>query len=351
MIEIRTYDGDADDLANFTQRVWRSDYEGNMLVPYWNAKYFEWQILSDPLENRDYWVAAYDKTKLVGCLLAEPCRLRIGNDRIPATTGSWFTVDPEYRPQMVGLQLLSEQRRRHRERGAMGMLGYVYYGAETSMGPDFWLKMPDTVILGNVGFWIRIIDYDAMSKAVLTKRDAFVARALKMVQRPPSNESRVNGIRPYNTKDLEHCLAITNKINDNIDMAYWWSQSRLSHQLSYKDIPKTFVSEDAGGINGIINYYRLDLIGKLPFKTGIIDLLATTDLAPQVSRDLISAALGELKNADVTVAMLLRLPCYSKKLMLRCGFVPMPSDSYVVCTCMDSTFDLKKIKRFQIPWR
>jgi GNAT superfamily N-acetyltransferase len=121
MIEIRTYDGDAATLSRFSQEVWRASYEGRVTFPLWSAQYFDWQLLTES-RSRDYLVAAYEGSKLIGTLLAEAFRFRLHGREVNGTTGSWLSVHPDYRRMGIGSKLFEEQRRRHLERDAPFML-------------------------------------------------------------------------------------------------------------------------------------------------------------------------------------------------------------------------------------
>src|SRR5438128_177539 len=128
MTEIRTFDGNAAELAVFCERVWRGRLQGREQFPLWDEAFFEWQLLPDGGGDRDYLVAAYDCGRLVGVLLAEPFPLRLRDRVVQITTGSWLSVEREYRGRGVGLDLVDELMRRQRDRGAAFCLGFSIGG-------------------------------------------------------------------------------------------------------------------------------------------------------------------------------------------------------------------------------
>jgi GNAT superfamily N-acetyltransferase len=358
MIEIRTYDGDAAEIAAFTKRVWRATYEGRMPLPLWDHAYFDWQLLAGCDDRRvrpggrDYLVAAYDGAKLVGSLFGEAFRFRLHQRQVDATMGSWLTVDPEYRRQGIGSRLFDEQRRRHRERGGVFHLGFGYTGYADSLGPRFWKSFPEsTVVLGKVGFWARVLDHRAEARWNLSRLERVGTRALALVQsRHPKPES-LEGIRPYRPSDLADCLALARGLLDEVDLGYVWSEGRLAHQLWYQDVPRTLVLEHAGRVGGFVNYYHLDYLGRGHLSVAMIDLLAFGDVPSGLRMRLLRAALAQMVEQGAQMALLLRLPCYPKRPVLQAGFIPMPRDFLFVCVRMDPEFSLDGAKRLHVHWR
>lgn len=137
MIEIRTYEGDAHTLSRFIHETWTQTYQGKMAVSLWGPGYFDWQLLADGWRQRNYLVAAYDGSRLVGCLMAEPFRFKSKIGELNGTMSSWLTVHHDYRRLGIGLQLFEEQRRRHLERGDGFLMGYLYQGSTHSKGGSF----------------------------------------------------------------------------------------------------------------------------------------------------------------------------------------------------------------------
>ena len=66
-MEIRSYEGDAEDLAELMQRVWKGTYLRKMWFPLWDAEFLRWQLGND---DRRLCLAAYDEKELVGCFFS-----------------------------------------------------------------------------------------------------------------------------------------------------------------------------------------------------------------------------------------------------------------------------------------
>jgi GNAT superfamily N-acetyltransferase len=352
MIETRTYEGDAATIAQFAARIWQGTYAGKMMLPLWDARYFDWQLLSERPGGRDFLVAAYDGTKLIGSLLGEKFRFRLHDQEFDATMGSWLTVDPEYRRQGIGIKLFEEQRRRHLEHDAKFHLGYGYTGARMSMGPKFWKSFPDnTVLLGHVGFWARMFDPPLVSKWDLTLRDRIGSRILGAFQSRHPKPRRQGVYRRYRPEDLDACLTLAHGLLERVDLGYVWSRERLAHQLAGSDMPRTLVAEKDGRVTGFVNWYLLDFLGRYALPGAMVDLMAFGTMSLSESKDLLRAALDQIANEGAKFALALRLPCYPFMPLAQTGWITMPRDFSLICVKMDTSFPLDGARRLHVHWR
>jgi predicted N-acetyltransferase YhbS len=351
VIEIRTYEGDAPTLSVFTQGVWRRTYAGRMTIPLWDERYFEWQLLAERPGGRDYLVVAYEGARLVGSLLGEAFRFRLRGREFDATMGSWLTVDPDYRGQGLGKRLVAEQRRRHQERGAVFHLGYGYEGAAISMGPAFWKRMgDDTLVLGWVGWWARVLDHAAVSEWDLAWWHRIGSRLLGLVQGPPPSEASPD-VRPYRPDDVSACLRLTHQLLNQVDLGYVWTQERLGHQLHFRDVPRTLVAEQDGQVAGFVNFYPLQFLGRHPLAVGLIDLMVMGPLRPAGRIQLLRAALARMRQEGMKLALALRLPGAPGRALLACGFLPLPRELSFLCYRIDRGVPLEEARRLHVHFR
>ncbi|MBI2825385.1 MAG: GNAT family N-acetyltransferase [Planctomycetia bacterium] len=352
MIETRTYEGGPDELAAFASRVWHGTYAGKMMLPLWDARYFDWQLLSDRPGGRDFLVTAYDGTKLVGSLLGEKFRFRLHDREFDATMGSWLTVDPEYRRQGVGKLLFEEQQRRHQAHDAKFNLGYGYTGSRLSMGPKFWATFPaNTVVLGHVGFWARMLDPATVSQWDLSRRDRIGSRILGLFQNHHPQPRDPAAYRPYRPDDLPGCLELSHRLLDRVDLGYVWSGERLAHQLSWGDMPRTLVAERGGRVAGFVNWYRLNFLGRFPIPAAMVDLMAFGSLSLYESKELLRAALDRMKAEGVKLALALRIASYPFWPLAQTGWIAIPREFSLICVRMDPTFSLDGARRMHLHWR
>lgn len=348
-MEVRTFEGDAGEIARFTQHVWQSAYRSKIPTPVWDEDFFDWQLLSEDSRRSGYLVAAYDGGQLVGSLFAEEFLFRLHDVEFSAALSSWLAVHPGYQRRGVGRRLAEEQRRRLRERGAKFLLGFGIREKESS-GPKFWMSFcEETVILGRLGMWARLLDHRAVAEWDVRCLEGLSARLLGALQRPAPARRPAEGVREYRPEDLPDCLALVNASLGRVDMGCVWGSARLARQLQYKGIPRTLVAESAEGrAEGFINYYPLGLLGRTHLRAGIIDILATHRLSWRRQRDLLSAALSKMYDEGLKLALALRLPTSPGLLLLGSGFVPLPSGYDVICHRADTSLNLAKAKRLSV---
>lgn len=349
MIEVRTCESEAPEVAAFTTRVWRETFHGRRLAINWDTAYFDWQLFNGVCE-RDYMLAAYDGARLVGTLFAEPFRLRVRGVERDATMSSWLTVEPEYRRHNVASQLVAEMRRRHRERNAAFQIGFGVLG---TMGPQFWQTMPDAFVLRKLGFWCLMFDVDALRESLyLPSPGRSAMRLLRVVERPAPRAPEGVGVREYVRTDLARCLELANALGEGMDMAYCWEAERLGLQLQHKGQPRTLVYEEEGRVEGFINYYVVECVGRSTVRTAIIDIFACgPELNARGRKRLLAAGVARMAEEGCTMALLLRIPCYPAATLLKSGFIPLPREFSVICGWPEPGLKLEGVKRLYLHLR
>ena len=352
MIEIRTFEGDAAELSDFTTRVWRKSYQGKMPVPLWSAQLFRRELLPTDVDPRDYLVAAYDGARLVGSHPARAVRISLHGEERGATWGSFLTVDPDYRRQGIAQKMHVEFQKRHQQRGAAVNFGYLYIRSIRSMGPKFWLKQPEgTTVVRKLGVWLRALDHRAAARFELYWFEAWGSRMLSLAQRRPRPPRDVSGIRPYQSEDLPDCLELVRGRAASVDLAYLWSPEELARLLDCEGLSRTVVLQRGGRAAGLVNYYRLEVLGRCPMEVGVVDLLAFGKLRPRERRRLLRAALSQMAEEGLKAAMCLRGSWYAARQLVRAGFFPFPAEYYYVGNKMQPDVPLENVRRLHVLWR
>ncbi len=352
MIEIRTFEGDAVELSEFTTRMWRKWYEGRMPVPLWSPSFFRRELLPTEDDPRDYLLAAYDGTRLVGSRPARSVRIWLHGSEEDATWGSFLTVDPEYRRQGIAQKMHAEFQRRHRARGAKVNFLFLYVRSIESMGPKFWLKQPEgTVVVRKSGIWGRALDHAAVARSERYRIESWSSRALSLVQRRPKGPHDQTGIRPYKGEDLANCLELVRDRAASADLAYLWSEEELSRLLDWEDLSRTVVLERDGRVGGLVNYYRLDVLGRSRMAVGVIDLLAFGSLAAAARWRLLQAALAQMAEEGLHAAIYLRGSWYAWRHLLGAGFLPFLPEYYYMGNKMEPDVSLENLRRVHVLWR
>lgn len=352
MIEIRTFDGEPGELAKFTVGVWRQTYEGRMLLILWSEDYFRREFFPEDDRCRDYLIAAYDGTRLVGSHPSKPLVVRLHGQEIPATWGSFISVDPEYRRGGVALRLQQEWARRHREHGALVNFGYQYVRSPLAMGPKFWLRQPRRIpIIRKLGMWVRPFDHACVARFELHRLESWGTRLLWLVQKGPRPPRHQDGIRPYRPEDLDACQKLIAQAGESAELAYLWEPSILARQLGFPNLSDTVVLEREGVVAGLVNYTLLEVLGKCQMTVALIDLLAFGSLGASQRRRLLAAALSRMQADGAKAAMMLRGSSYGWRTLLAAGFLPTPVENYYIGAPFQDNLRLEGVRHLQVLFR
>jgi GNAT superfamily N-acetyltransferase len=351
MVEIRTFEGDAAELSEFTVRTWRRTYEGKMPVPLWSPEYLERELDLNG-RARPYLVAAYDGAKLVASHPGRPIRIRLHGQDFNASLGSFLTVDPDYRRQGIAKMMHEEFERRHRERGDVVNFGYLYYRSVRSMGKKFWLKQPEGVQpVKTVGQWVRSFDMKVGLEWEMYRLDRWGGRAFSFLQPRPSAPKDMTEIRNYRPDDLDDCVALVQQVSQDAQLAYVWDAANLGRQLHYRDHARTVVLEKGGRAAGLVNYCRLDLLGRTKLSSAVIDLLAFGSLSRKDRLRLLQAAIIQMRDEGLQGASYLRGSWYGAHTLFAAGFWALRPEYYYIGTKMQDDVPLRKLRRLHVLWR
>jgi GNAT superfamily N-acetyltransferase len=333
MIEIRTYDGDGRDLAELIDRAWRQTYTGQCWCPMWSEEYIRWHLAAGCANDRDFVVAAYVGGRLIGCSYSERATFRADGREIPATLGSWLTVDPEARSRRLAVEIFEELRRRHREYGAAFSLGYVNGNPKTTAN-RFWTAYaklcPENLrFVRRIGYWVRVLNAASFRRKCLYRHERIAARAQGWLAFGGAPRGPAEGVRDYTPADLDGCARLVERWGENADLAMVWPRERLAAHLQWDDVPRTLVLERGGAVVGMVNFHRLGLLGKDVVSTGLVDLLVCEDDSAGDRRRLVRSAVARMASDGLDTAYTLRTNMFPARVMLACGFWPLPQSEFL----------------------
>ncbi|MCP3065532.1 GNAT family N-acetyltransferase [Myxococcus sp. K38C18041901] len=329
MVEVRTYEGDAQDASAFVNRVWGEYYAAQGPLTEFQPRLLDWVLFGNPLATPEYRLGAYKGGKLAGVLFTEPIRLRLGDQDVDGTYGSWFSVDPAFRGEGVGQKLAQEMSERQRERGSALVLACL---ADGSAGERFWKKMGGTRTFDSLGLWLHVFDMGAVARwATSAPQRALFSLASRWPRRPPVDVD-TQGIRPYHPSDLPACMGLVDRSMESVSLGYGYTTERLAHQLQYRDVPRTLVLERHGSVRGLVNYYLLPMNARGALTIALVDLMAFHESVPRAERKrLLRVAMRDMVAKGAQCSAMLRSPCVSAGLMLGSGWVPWSGGMRVAC--------------------
>lgn len=351
MIEIRTYDGDMQQLSEFCNRVWTRRYQGQMPFAMWTPEFLEWE-LDDCPATREMIIAAYDGEKLVGVLPAKPMRFHVQGQTIDGSWGSYFSVDSDYENQPVSLKLHLEQRRRHKAHGLKINLGYAFTGYAVGRGQKFWLQQQKLVKpVRHLGTWVRELDPMAVARFSIKRLDMLASHLSRLVLGDPRPPRRPEAIRPFVPSDAAPCAALLDAASRRAELGYAWDETLALRQLGFQKATRTLVAEHEGRVAGLINYCPLPLMGRAPIVAGLIDFLETHNLPHRTALDLVRAALADMRGRGMHMAMALRTSSMPFWPLARTAFTMIPAEYCYVAQPIDFELPDWRMRRLHVHWR
>jgi hypothetical protein len=353
MFEVRSFQGDAEELHRFVVGNWRRTYAGEMPFGLWSADYFDWQFgLSEGLA-RDHLITAYEGSRIVGTLLGIPFRFHHQQREFTGTLGSWLTVDPDMGRQGIGSKMREELFRVHQAQGMDGQLGYIYLGSKSAQGNPFWKKKPGQGRLQRVkelGFWARVLNPRRAAPWNYNRAEAWLTRLsapLVFALRP----TPCTDVRPYRPGDLPACVELARHMSLATDLGILWDAENLGRQLEGRGVGKCMVYEGDGGVRGFCAYHLLPMLGRTEEPVGVIDMIATGSLPAKNAAALVNHCLHDMRQQGAILVTKLRGGDASWKALARCGFVPTPADHSLAMSWVDASREFPRIRSTHMLWR
>ena len=325
-VEIRSYCGDFEDVAELMRRVWIPEYRGKLWVPIPDVEYLRWRF--GPGSNAVCPVA-YDGAKLVGTIFSAPSPLRTSGSVFPASLSSVFTVDPDHR--RVALPLVQHLRRSNEVRGIAITTGMVL-GDATSNSYRFWSKYAETFpenfrFLFRGSYLAKFLSPQVMAQSGIRTWERVASRALgPLLGAIPYGYDQ--HVRPYRAGDLERCVQILDKAAAGVDFALVWPPEELSYLLS-NPTSGTLVFERAGRVLGLAHYHLLMMQGRDPVRAALLDLWADDNLAGADRLRFVAHLCHFLRDTGVHAVVAPRCAMMPQAALLASLFVPVSDDFYI----------------------
>lgn len=354
MLEVRSYEGSAEELSEFVIAQWTASYRDKIAVPLWSADYFRWQLRMDEPEQRRHLIAAYDGGKLAGVVPFCPMPFRLDDDLFAASQASWLSVAPEFQGQGVAGKLIQGSRAVHRELGLKFQLGFAYYGRQASRAPAFWLRSQSssTLSIRKAGFWVRVLDAPRAADWNSDYFEGLFTRATAPIFGSPQRRLLSNlVIRPAEERDVSRCLEIAELATRHCRLRLAWDRDSLSRQLGLRGFNHALVAEEDGELRGCITFYLLPLQGVTRETFGFLDLVFVSELSSRARKALLDSVLLKIKQLGAVSALKLRVGDYPRDLFIRSGWIFRPSDSHVLVTWASEPQFLRSPGRIHVLWR
>jgi GNAT superfamily N-acetyltransferase len=333
MIEVRSFDGDPNELVAVINRSWQDRYLAKDLIPVYDRDALEWQVLRSRSTSQPLHLAAYDKGKIVGCVLAERLDFLVDGKEIPVSQGSWFSVLPEYASSLVATKLLNTLERRHREMGLGFFLGYMNR-SPSSKSFQFWKAFAKAFPkryrnVCTVHFWMRFVRHRDVAAQLSNPYEAAYLRCLSWVQ-PRPRTKRGGPMRPFRSEDLEACQRLLQARASSRGFGQTWScqETLLRHLTDTAQTAQasTIVLEGETGIAGLASTFPWPMKSKGVFPAAVVDVLHASKRSARLS--LLRAATADAADRGAAAVVAPVFSWADALTYVRAGYLPIPE----VCT-------------------
>jgi hypothetical protein len=320
-IEIRDYQGDFEDVADLTRRVWDREYRGRLWFPVADAAYLSWRLSP---ACRAVCVVAYEGSKMVGTIFSAPQPMRVRDKVITASLSTMFTVDPDYR--RAALPLVEEMQRRNGAQGVVLTLGLVL-GDPQSSSFQFWSKFAQAFpskfkFVGRGRFLAKFLSPSRLARAGINYTERLASRTLgPLLQLTPYG--RDTHVRPYRESDIDRCVEVLGSATAMFEWALLWSREEFAYLVSNKT-SETFVFERDGVVQGLAHYHFLTIQGREPVRGAMLDLWADNGLTTRERMRFVCHLCHHLCAQDVHLLAAPRTGTLPTAAFLASLFVPMP---------------------------
>ncbi|NLX99748.1 MAG: GNAT family N-acetyltransferase [Rhodopirellula sp.] len=352
MIEVRSFQGGTEELAEFVAKTWRKTYEGRMPIPHWTADFFARDGGSDGV-FLNCTIAAYDGARLIGVVPGWRVPVRFHGEEVLVRTGTGVCVDSEYQGHGVG-KLMNQRALEHaREHGCALTLFYLYSRSPDFKGNKFWRSRGMTTReICRLGMWSRPLNPTRVSQWELWRFEAWGTRLLGPFLRGVRPAVAPDAIRELRPDDMPACASLIREAGSSMDVARLFDERTLERQLAYKDVARTWVVEHEGRVAGLVNVCYLDIFGRCLERFGVIDLLAFDPALPHWKRvDLLRVALRAMEQDGLIAATMIRGSWNGARALLAAGFLPLQPEYHLVGIKHREDISFDKIRRLQVLWR
>ncbi len=327
-MDVRTYDGTAEELSQFVIDVWRGSYAGRMAFPLWTAEYLDWQLNLAAPGSREHLLAAWCDGELAGVLLGWNFTCARGGRRDPAVLSSWLSVRPEFRGRGVVKALKAEQDARMQARGDGLIFAYRYYGSEHSLSKK---PTPEQLASGRwdsrrVGFWVRILSPVRAAHWYLNRWQRRVTLLGAPFTLSPRAARDSNRIRRWEAGDVDGCVRLLQSRLKTWACGIDWDAESLGRHCS--GFGQALVAVEGGEVRGLVTWHVLTFVGATEERVAILDIVAIEGLPSAAGRAILNAALSEMKRQGAVLALKLRTGDAPAGAMMLSGFIPWFTDSF-----------------------
>ncbi len=355
---IRPFKGDTGPLADMIYDSWLADVEKSSVFRRYDKDWLDWTF-NAPDQEPNLINAAYVDDVPVGFLVLLNRHIVFrGQTEANSLLGTLMTVHKDYRSEGIGWRLvqhaIDQVMSGNVKDNYSVLLGFIQPQRGTA---PLLAKVIDSCLPG-----------DASSKNVLTVqhqvkilRPEIVSEASKLDfindkvldEKVPIPDHPVSGsVEPMRSSDVHDIMDMLNGLSDRADLARVWDEESLKWQLNHAPVAKTFVLRDRFGIQGAVNYHRIEMCdgGEL-FPVAEIDNLLLPDEHDE-ARGFMSEVLRKLRDDEgVSAVVIADTGYFDRSALWEVGFLEYPRPVNLMGHSFAPGIDLGRVHSVYLDFR
>lgn len=305
--------------------AWRLNYR-NQISEDFQPEFMRWLYRRET----DLLFVSEAGKRFVGFFGGSRQTIRLAGIEREAYLGTLFAVCRDRQRQGIGYRLFTALSREARHRGALHLFFMERGQAASKVLKQFAAREAFAVVrLARLNFSARIFSLALLDRAEpLTGVDRFRlwGPVRRWIESQPERPAVAGAVRPYRAEDLPACLALLNAYaaDPRLKLARVWTSEELGRELAFGKLARTYVYEWDGKVRGLVNYYLVQMRGRVDFATAFINNLAWGDLTPREKRALIAEALVRMKAEGCEGALVCNFGYCDVQPLAWARFLPWP---------------------------
>jgi|GEM_PF-3970699 len=320
---IETWNGDMDELVSLIGKTWRAAYSDDSYYDF-DEDYLRFHFdgpHTDPSRLFAIYHERGEKKRLVAFLAFMNRIYQFGGKVIPGVFTSFLSVDPDVGGRLIGVSIVGETLLRMKaDYEATGEPAIICFYVDRSQKTDKLFKKVSrdcSVALHRIRE-VRL-GFRPSEKPPLTRlkplsiAKKLLLNAARWARAPGRSQS--GRVVPFGQEHLQECVALANERAAAQKFSRFWDAEHLAHQLSYKNVSRTYVlcrSDGQNRVSGFLNL-RVSAVNGAGsrHKIATIDWVSDSHLTRRERNHLYSFVFQEAKRAGCAGVMLPFVPAFA----------------------------------------
>lgn len=288
--------------------------------PYWGT-----QLLQFHATDNDLYIGAFDKDKLVGCMIAHKDQLQISRKIFDCAIIAITEVMQTYRKQGIASKMLDQMLKQLEFLNFDVVLAFQTAG----QGGQNILKRVGFKKIHKYGHAIKILDKEVM-ESLLDLNPVLKKIAMKLLSSEIGEKTLPRGeIRLANDQDLDQIVELLNNRSNTITITNFWTKNDLKKSIDWRY--KIYVLEVEGKIlASVIRYEEISNLGENEFLCGFLKELAFEENIEEIEKEIFLYNLLEQFKNDKIPTVSYPTPKPWNEILKKTGFRVLPSDERTV---------------------